>query len=405
MSDLLFGSFLRGPRRRGPVRAALGLGAGTVPVGTVRVCAPVRLARRRAVDGGSDRRGPGPARSASTGPSGSLEPGVADDQSAPGGGGCATRRSVAGSTTTRSNRSGSRGSGAPSGRTPRSRQPVRRRPDARCACGGRRSPQAGRSRRPAAPADLDDHERRGRTRVDRHEIELVATDMDVPGQDRSSRPRPDERATSVFGGITRLLGRRPRRVAGSVRHAARSSQSGLIGHVSATAPTDRALRRRRQLQRREVERVERRVVGHDRHELAVEQVVRLGDAAGSPSRSRSSWSPASVRWSARNERAVERRQPELADRHAVLERGVALVALPAVARVAGGQQGPSSGRGRPWRRPTRRRSSRPWRRRRRCSCTARPAASKPAIRLPSTSTCSWPPSRAIARRIARCVAW
>ena len=37
VSDLLFGSFLRGPRRRGPVLAADGSGAGTVPVGTVRV--------------------------------------------------------------------------------------------------------------------------------------------------------------------------------------------------------------------------------------------------------------------------------------------------------------------------------------------------------------------------------
>ena len=32
-------------------------------------------------------------------------------------------------------------------------------------------------------------------------------------------------------------------------------------------------------------------------------------------------------------------------------------------------------------------------------------ASKPTIRLPSTMTCSCPPTRAIARRIARCVAW
>ena len=33
-------------------------------------------------------------------------------------------------------------------------------------------------------ADLDDHEPRRRARVDRHEIDLVATDMDVPGEDR-----------------------------------------------------------------------------------------------------------------------------------------------------------------------------------------------------------------------------
>ena len=71
---------------------------------------------------------------------------------------------------------------------------------------------------PCPPAHLDDDERGGRTRVDRHEIEFVATDMDVPGQDGPTsfrEPRRDE----LFGGITRLLGRRSRRVAGSVRHA------------------------------------------------------------------------------------------------------------------------------------------------------------------------------------------
>lgn len=71
---------------------------------------------------------------------------------------------------------------------------------------------------PAPPADLDDDEGRRWARVDRHEIELVATDMDVPGHDGPTsfcEPRGDQR----FGGITRLLGRRSRRVAGSVRHA------------------------------------------------------------------------------------------------------------------------------------------------------------------------------------------
>jgi hypothetical protein len=33
-------------------------------------------------------------------------------------------------------------------------------------------------------ADLNDHEPRRRARVDRHEIELMTTDMDVPGEDR-----------------------------------------------------------------------------------------------------------------------------------------------------------------------------------------------------------------------------
>jgi DNA-binding PadR family transcriptional regulator len=70
-----------------------------------------------------------------------------------------------------------------------------------------------------APADLDDHERGRRTRVDRHEIELVATDMDVPGQDGPTGFR-EARGDEALGGITRLLCRRPHRVVGSVRHRA-----------------------------------------------------------------------------------------------------------------------------------------------------------------------------------------
>ena len=59
------------------------------------------------------------------------------------------------------------------------------------------------------PANLDDDEGGRRTRVDRHEIELVATDMDVPGEDgpaRFAQPRGDEH----LGGVTRELRRRPR---------------------------------------------------------------------------------------------------------------------------------------------------------------------------------------------------
>ena len=57
---------------------------------------------------------------------------------------------------------------------------------------------------PAAPADLDDHQGRWRTRVDRHEIELVATDMDVPGQDGPAffaQPSSNQ----ILGGVTRQL--------------------------------------------------------------------------------------------------------------------------------------------------------------------------------------------------------
>ena len=69
-----------------------------------------------------------------------------------------------------------------------------------------------------APTHLDDDQRGRRTRVDRHEIEFVATDMDVPGQDGPTSFH-ESRGDELFGGITRLLGRRSRRVAGSVRHA------------------------------------------------------------------------------------------------------------------------------------------------------------------------------------------
>ena len=56
----------------------------------------------------------------------------------------------------------------------------------------------------AAPADLDDDQARRRTRVDRHEIELVATDVDVPGQDGPAflaQPSSDQ----LLGGVTRQL--------------------------------------------------------------------------------------------------------------------------------------------------------------------------------------------------------
>jgi hypothetical protein len=61
---------------------------------------------------------------------------------------------------------------------------------------------------PATPADLDNDKGLRRTRVDRHEIELVATDMDVPGQDgpaRIAQPSGDE----LLGGVTRPLSGRP----------------------------------------------------------------------------------------------------------------------------------------------------------------------------------------------------
>ncbi len=70
---------------------------------------------------------------------------------------------------------------------------------------------------PAPPADLDDHEHRRRARVDRHEVELVATDMDVPGQDgpaQVAQPRTYE----GLGGVTRDLRRRSRPGGGLAVH-------------------------------------------------------------------------------------------------------------------------------------------------------------------------------------------
>lgn len=57
---------------------------------------------------------------------------------------------------------------------------------------------------PSPPADLDDHQHRRRTRVGRHDVELVATDMDVPGEDGPAR-RGQTIGYERFGGIARLL--------------------------------------------------------------------------------------------------------------------------------------------------------------------------------------------------------
>jgi hypothetical protein len=59
-----------------------------------------------------------------------------------------------------------------------------------------------------APADFHDHERRRRARVDRHEVELVATDMDVPGKDGPARVAQSGR-DELLRGVTRQLSRRP----------------------------------------------------------------------------------------------------------------------------------------------------------------------------------------------------
>ena len=117
------------------------------------------------------------------------------------------------------------------------------------------------------PADLDDDERSRGTGIDGHDVELVAADVDVPGEDRPAgigQAIGDE----GLGGIAGLLRRGPLMIAGSVRHR---------GIVAGTAYPARIGRSGgcRQLQRGEVERVEHRVVGHDGDELARESVIRL----------------------------------------------------------------------------------------------------------------------------------
>ena len=54
------------------------------------------------------------------------------------------------------------------------------------------------------PANLHDHERRGRTRVDRHEVKLMTTDVDVPGQHGPAGGRQMVR-DQLFGRVTRAL--------------------------------------------------------------------------------------------------------------------------------------------------------------------------------------------------------
>ena len=79
-------------------------------------------------------------------------------------------------------------------------------------------------------------------------------------------------------------------------------------------------------------------------------------ATASSNRSRLIWSPARVRWSARKLRRWNGVRPSRRIASRCSQRGIALVALPAVARVARGEQASSSGRAPPWRRSTRRRS-------------------------------------------------
>ena len=110
------------------------------------------------------------------------------------------------------------------------------------------------------PAHLDDDQRGRRTGIDRHDVDLVTADVDVPGQD-SPAAGGQAVGDEGLGGIAGLLRRCPLLVAGSIRHR------GIVAGAAYPARIGRS-GRRRQLQRGEVERVEHRVVGHHRDHLA-----------------------------------------------------------------------------------------------------------------------------------------
>ena len=128
---------------------------------------------------------------------------------------------------------------------------------------------------PAAPAHFDDHEGSGRTRVDRHEIELVATDMDVPGQDGPAcfaQPSSDQ----ILGGVTRQLSGRSTGCGAPTIHRPMIAGDAYLTITRFSPATLGRLNhglRRRELEAFEIDQVERRVVGHHRHELALEEVV------------------------------------------------------------------------------------------------------------------------------------
>ena len=124
---------------------------------------------------------------------------------------------------------------------------------------------------PAAPANLDDDEERRRTRVDRHEIELVATDMDVPGQDG---PALIAQASSdqLLGGVTRHLSGRSTGGGAPTVHRpmiAGDPHRTVARPLTATHPGLHLELRCGDLQALEIDHVECRVVGHHRDELAL----------------------------------------------------------------------------------------------------------------------------------------
>ena len=115
------------------------------------------------------------------------------------------------------------------------KQAVRREPDARAlAMIDGLLAEAETARRP--PTHFDDDERARRTRVDRHEIELVASDMDVPGQDGPTGLEQSNEHQR-FGGVTCLLGLRSSRDPDRAFHGAMVTRGPARTRIGAcTAP-------------------------------------------------------------------------------------------------------------------------------------------------------------------------
>ena len=119
---------------------------------------------------------------------------------------CRWCRAVAGSTTTRSKRSGKPGRPRRPGSVAQVQQTRRRPPAPGVACGDRRSPREGRTRGSSRQRTSTTTSARRWTRVDRHEVDLMATDMDVPGQDRPANGREtvgDQRLGGIAGPLRR----------------------------------------------------------------------------------------------------------------------------------------------------------------------------------------------------------
>lgn len=124
-------------------------------------------------------------------------------------------------------------------------------------------------------AHLHDDQVRGRTRVGRHEIEFAATDMDVPGQDAPSR-RGQAGSDQRLGGVAGRLCRCPCAVRRCrTIHAGDAATRLFAGthaplHSGLSGASDA---HRLRVDGGQIEHIQHGVVGHDRDQLALEQLV------------------------------------------------------------------------------------------------------------------------------------